>query len=684
MLRKFILLFILYFLTSSIFAQSLEQQADSIKQLIENATSDTAKAQRLVDLSIFYNYSYPKLSVQYAHKALAFSREINYSHGIYKSHLFLLNGHYSLNTHSDTLLKYIQSLEEFAQTQKDNIDILIGIYWNYAMYYELLNQTDKEIDAYLKALEMVRQSNTKNKKNNEAELLNNIGSLFSSNRKYKEALDYYNQALVQVEDKVSKANMLFNISLIYIDLTKIDSAQLFLNKAYELYKSVNNYDGIVTVFIEQGGLLDAKGEFTQAHQLYAAVLEMIETYGISHQFLTIYRVLADHYLLRKEYYFAIEYGEKALMEVKQQGNYTSLSNLYATLDEGYTAIGDFQKAHQIRGLLMAHNDSTSSAILQAKVEELQTEFKVEQTTLENELLKVNLKSRNILSLLLIIALIFATAWSISIFRLSQQRKKNNDLLEQKVAERTADLRVANKNLEQANKHLEQANYELRTFNYIASHDIKEPIRNIGSYAGLIFRKLPSDLKLSLGDYFQIIKHSTSQLYTLIEDFAKYTALSKNDKVDKQDVNLNRLMGSIQHGLSETIKKYNGEIIVHELPVIPANSSLLYTAIKNLIENGLKYNQSQVPTVEMKYNSSATHHEIIISDNGIGIEEIFHEKIFEMFKRLHNRGEYEGSGIGLAIVKICIEKLDGQIELKSEKGKGSQFMIRLPKTEFYQV
>ena len=96
-----------------------------------------------------------------------------------------------------------------------------------------------------------------------------------------------------------------------------------------------------------------------------------------------------------------------------------------------------------------------------------------------------------------------------------------------------------------------------------------------------------------------------------------------------------------------------------------------------IENGLKYNQSETPTVEIAYESTDSHHQIIVSDNGIGIKKQYHEKIFEMFKRLHNRGAYEGSGIGLAIVKLSVKKLGGTISLESEVGKGTSFIINLP-------
>ena len=138
------------------------------------------------------------------------------------------------------------------------------------------------------------------------------------------------------------------------------------------------------------------------------------------------------------------------------------------------------------------------------------------------------------------------------------------------------------------------------------------------------------------------------------------------------------VGCIEHALYESIQKSNGMVINHGLPNIPSNNSLLYTTLKNFIENGLKYNTSTQPTVELSYNETPENHHIIIKDNGIGIEEKYFDKIFVMFQRLHNRGEYSGSGVGLSIVRLAIEKLNGEIKVESEVGKGSTFIICLPK------
>jgi signal transduction histidine kinase len=249
----------------------------------------------------------------------------------------------------------------------------------------------------------------------------------------------------------------------------------------------------------------------------------------------------------------------------------------------------------------------------------------------------------------------------------------------------------NRKLKQLNQQLHQQNNALQQFSYIASHDIKEPIRSIGNYIGLIRKKIADTDEKKLGLYFDNIKGALQQIYTLIEDVMQYTQVNQDEAIEFKEVNLNAVIKNIEVGLEIFIQEKGAKIIYNDLPIIKSSSSMLFIVLKNLIQNGIKFNRSDVPTVEIIYEKTKTtefsprnrdtagqaHHQITISDNGIGIDEQYYEKVFEMFKRLNNKSAYHGSGIGLAIVKLSVEKLGGTIDLESEEGKGSRFTINLP-------
>ena len=172
--------------------------------------------------------------------------------------------------------------------------------------------------------------------------------------------------------------------------------------------------------------------------------------------------------------------------------------------------------------------------------------------------------------------------------------------------------------------------------------------------------------------------STSQLQSLIEDFVKYVKLSKDQNFEKVEVDLNLLLDKVSSILGLKIEENKGKIIcLKPLPKVYANDSLLYTVFKNLVENGLKFNQSTSPSVEITYQVQENFVQISFTDNGIGIRDDHQVQIFDLFKRLHSRQEYKGSGIGLAIVKLVMEKLGGDISLKNSSGGGSRFIITIP-------
>jgi signal transduction histidine kinase len=232
---------------------------------------------------------------------------------------------------------------------------------------------------------------------------------------------------------------------------------------------------------------------------------------------------------------------------------------------------------------------------------------------------------------------------------------------------------------QANQ-LKKTNEELKVLNYVASHDIKEPIRNIGNYMGLIRRKLPNPLKTELNDYFKTIRNSVNQLYTLVEDIGIYLSMSSEEDIEKEQVNMNELVESVFFSLDSYSVEKSGELINHHIPNIETSSTMMYIILKNLVENGLKYNESCKPFVELSYVEHEKYHQIFVEDNGIGIEQQYKEQVFERFKRLHDRSKYQGSGIGLSIVKLLVEKLNGTIEIQSIIGNGTTFTLNFPKEQ----
>ncbi len=257
--------------------------------------------------------------------------------------------------------------------------------------------------------------------------------------------------------------------------------------------------------------------------------------------------------------------------------------------------------------------------------------------------------------------------------------QNTQLLEQQ-----QELINSNQLLKNRSEQLLVSNQELERFAYIASHDLKTPLSNIISFSYLLERELKDFDNEKAHEYFQYIKKESNRMNTLIMDVLEYSTFSSK-AIEREEIDLNQLIKSIIDALSIDLNKTNAEMrIANHLPIIKADKAKMYLLFKNLIENGIKYNKSEKPIVEITCSEQEDKFQFQIKDNGIGIAPKYHQNIFQMFARLHNNHEYEGTGLGLALCKKIVDGMSGDIDLISEIGRGTQFIITLDKAHFVEL
>ena len=234
-----------------------------------------------------------------------------------------------------------------------------------------------------------------------------------------------------------------------------------------------------------------------------------------------------------------------------------------------------------------------------------------------------------------------------------------------------------KTLETNNQRLKVANEELERFAYIASHDLKTPLRTIISFTGLLERDFKRNKLDSFPDYFNYVKEGAKQMDSLISSTLEYSKMNHEIHIEKKEVDLNVIVDDIKMKL---LQNYGDAVIIEkdELPVVLAEEGQMTLLFQNLIENGLKYNQKTNKIVQISSKIESEKILITIKDNGIGISKEYHEQIFNMFKRLHTSNQYEGTGLGLAICKKIVDRMNGKIWLESEEGNGTTFFIELAK------
>jgi PAS domain S-box-containing protein len=271
----------------------------------------------------------------------------------------------------------------------------------------------------------------------------------------------------------------------------------------------------------------------------------------------------------------------------------------------------------------------------------------------------------------------------------EEKKQQAEILERRVAERTAELVQLNAMLNRTGDELRTSNQELEKFAYVASHDLQEPLRKIQAFGNLLMSKYGEDLEELGRDYVSRMNSSASRMRALIDDLLRFSRIAaRNSPFDLVD--LFRIVEEVRSDLEVQLAEAGATLQIGSLPTLYADATQIRQVFQNLISNSIKFHREGSPPmirISSKKLTDVTSIEVPVTflqgwritfdDNGIGFENEYREKIFEVFQRLHSRTKFEGTGIGLAIVKKIVERHAGQIVAQGKPGHGSVFTIDLP-------
>ncbi len=256
-------------------------------------------------------------------------------------------------------------------------------------------------------------------------------------------------------------------------------------------------------------------------------------------------------------------------------------------------------------------------------------------------------------------------------RLVAELQQHNEALEEEVKGRTSDLQSINVELRRSNADLEQ-------FAYVASHDLQEPLRMVGNFVQLLERQYRKQLDEEGLSYIHFAVDGVKRMSHLIQNLLKYSRVGRG-YIKIQQANINELVKLRLLDLDQKIKETNTDLKLESLPKeVWCEGSQIGIVFYNLITNALKFNQSSRPRIRIGGEEHEGEWRFYVADNGIGIEDQFQTKIFEIFRRLNHREEYEGTGIGLALCKKIVSRHEGNIWFESEPNNGTTFYFTIKK------
>ncbi len=246
----------------------------------------------------------------------------------------------------------------------------------------------------------------------------------------------------------------------------------------------------------------------------------------------------------------------------------------------------------------------------------------------------------------------------------------NEVLDERVRQRTAELQNSNAELQRANEALNQ-------FAYSASHDLQEPLRMLAMYSQMLKRKYEGRLDAQASEFIGYIADGAARMEMLVAGLLSYTRVLNVEAEHVEPVDANVVAAHAISNLNAAIQESGVNVVCGPLPRLKMADVHLLQILQNLAGNAIKYRGKEAPRVEITAQKRENNCIICVADNGIGIPPQYAHQIFRIFKRLHSSREYAGTGIGLALCQRIVEHYGGRIWVESEQGKGSKFFFSIP-------
>ncbi len=575
---------------------------------------------------------------------------------------------------------FVKAIEQYDlayqyATENQDTSLLASVSNNLGVVYSSIGEYQKAIEYYFKSIEWRKAMGQEEKV---AAYLNNIGIIYKKIGEYEKALENYKEAYDIHKETGKKEGMtgaLMNIGIVYKNLEQPQKALRNYLAALELAEETEDIEDLGKVYHNLGSFFNQQGNYSRAIKHYKKSLSFKRKSNNKKGRALTLRDLAETYRKAGKYELALEQAEEAFALNSEINKLDGLMKDYQELALIHQALENYEEALDFHILYTNQKDSVfnqekANQILRLEAEYSNQQKENELLTKENELLvqqseltKQKKQVSRLSSFLLggaFLSLLIISAVLYSRFLIQKD---------------------SNKALSDANTKLEKQNTELEQFAFIASHDLKEPTRQIGSFVSLINRRYGHELSDEVKDYFGYIQNSSKRMYNLVTGLYEYLTFQKNG-LHLEKVDVNQVVEEIIEEINQQADVIDFDLEMSTLPIISANKFQLGQVFKNLINNGLKYQKDGVkPMIQIDYKADNNEqlHLFSVKDNGIGIKEEYQERIFEIFKRLHNTEKYEGTGIGLSICKRIIDGLDGKIWVESDGETGTTFHFSLPKT-----
>lgn len=687
-------------------ANEPKSAAPNVEQEVQGKTLE-----QVFELANKYSYTNLPVALQFSHKAIEMAKASGSLNSLFDAQR-LLGFIYEDNTMIDKAiqahslnLSIASQIGAIAQnTVYNDLAILNRKSGNFR---EAFNWYDKTLVMAIQAKDTTTIEST----------YHGIGLLHKEVGMYDKAIDYFLQSLAFAEQAQYIRNIIvseIDIADAYMGAKETDKALQHIDKAYQfalkqfnanpkdeeataqLASALNKYGTILVMRKDYQGALNRQEEALKIHTNFnlkpyiartlmhiASIYLDIHNYAKAKEKLDECLQYENNFSIHDlaELYFKIgmfytetqnePLAEKFFLKSMKEGGKYDFKDILQKVNYQMFLIHlnrhDNKKALEYLNIAQALNDSLFNAEKTKRTAEI--EFKFDNERRENEIHAYKLRENDLKlrenKIFLISSVILFAVIVLFLGYTIKMRGRNLNAMQTK-----------NSEIQQQYRKLEESNEILSQFAYVAAHDLKEPLRSIGSYIGLIQMRYSKDLPDDAKEYMKFVNNGVKRMYSLLTDLLDFSQVI-SQQPSSELIRPDEILSDVQDNLRSAIDAKNAQILYKtDLPNVRMNRLHMTQLFQNLIGNALKFtDKDPVVKVEAKEENGSVL--LTIEDNGIGIKKEYASKVFVLFQQLNKKEQFEGTGIGLTICKNIVEKYNGKIWFDSEENKGTKFYISIP-------
>ena len=574
-----------------------------------------------------------------------------------------------LSQRSEGAFELIEEHRRLAQIN-ENKEFLGESLINYALYYCLV---DLNLDKFLQYTEEAKPYFDLENNRRAAYFYGNIAFGYQTHSQMPQSQSYFLKAINSMElipdltvaEKKRLAAHYYNLYILFgfSDLGTLDKR--YIDRALELNISVDNKLGMSYCYSAIVGEYDRQGKIEEALEYSLKRIRIVEDLKDPFQLCLSYCSTGLMYAKLSDKNKAFSYFEKAFPILFPNGNPQFQAAYHLEIAEAYAEFGRYEES------IVSYMEAIKLYELIGSTLNLSKIFRLLSKAYKNvgnhaEALTYQEKySQSLLDNFKLDKLLAITA-------------TEHEYEQKQQAIETALLKQKNEEIKTYVYQLEQSNDDLKQFAHAASHDLREPVRAVVSYATLLEMSLKDKLNPTEQEYITYLKDGGKRMYDMITGILAFSKV--NSSQDVSDVDLNPIYHQAIENIKLSISAKKALIECPSLPVVTGSRTLLIQLFQNLISNGIKYNESEAPVINISYQRAGDLYEFCVSDNGIGIDDKYKNDVFDMFTRLHNQEQYQGTGIGLSICRKIVERMGGKIRNQPNQAGGTDFIFTLPMAE----